>query len=84
MFLFSFCPGRALAVALAKRGVRISVLDLSPELAEETVRLVKEEHEKISYKPSTPSAIFIKCDVTKTGNFTWQFYYIPILFCYPL
>jgi hypothetical protein len=71
-------------VALAKRGVRISVLDLSPELAEETVRLVKEEHEKISYKPSTPSAIFIKCDVTKTGNFTWQFYYIPILFCYPL
>jgi hypothetical protein len=30
--------------------------------------LVKEEHGKISYKPSSPSAIFIRCDVSKSGK----------------
>lgn len=57
--------GRALAVALAGRGVRVTILDLQIPQGEETVRLVEEEHAKISYKPSSPSAIFIRCDVTK-------------------
>lgn len=60
--------GRALAVALASRGVRITVLDLKTTAGEETVRMVEEAHAKISYKPNSPSAVFIECDVTVTGR----------------
>lgn len=60
-------PGRALAVALASRGIHITVLDLKTT-GEETVRLVAEKHEKISYKSSSPSAIFRQCDVTKPSK----------------
>jgi len=60
-------PGRALALALAKRGVQVSVLDLASQLGEETVRVVAEEHARVGYKPTSPSAIFIKCDVSNTG-----------------
>jgi NAD(P)-dependent dehydrogenase (short-subunit alcohol dehydrogenase family) len=63
------CAGRALAVALAGRGVRVTVLDLQTAQGEETVRLVEEEHAKISYKPShSPSAIFIRCDVANSDE----------------
>ena len=63
------CAGRALAVALAGRGMRFTILDLQTAQGEETVHLVEEEHARISYKPSnSPSAIFIKCDVTKSGK----------------
>ena len=57
-----------MAVALARRGVQVSVLDLAIPQGEETVRLVKEEHARISYKPTSPSAIFIQCDVSKSGT----------------
>ena len=61
--------GRALAVALAGRGVRLSILDLDIVQGEKTVRLVEEEHAKISYKPSnSPSAIAIRCDVANSGK----------------
>jgi NAD(P)-dependent dehydrogenase (short-subunit alcohol dehydrogenase family) len=59
--------GRALAVALAKQGVQVSVLNLAPAQGEETMRAVTDEHARISYKPTTPSVIFIQCDVSKTG-----------------
>lgn len=65
--------GRALAVALAKRGVQLSVLDLASEQGQETVRLVGEAHAQISYKPNSPSAIFIKCDVSKTAELAAAF-----------
>ena len=58
-----------MAVALAKRGVQVSVLDLAAPQGEETVRAVTEEHARISYKPTSPSAIFIRCDVTNSGTF---------------
>ncbi|KAG0624469.1 hypothetical protein M758_3G250400 [Ceratodon purpureus] len=65
--------GRALAVALAKRGVQVSVLDLAAPQGEETVRAVTEEHARISYKPTSPSAIFIRCDVTNSAELTAAF-----------
>ena len=69
VFLAMVCAGRALAVALAGRGVRLTILDLNIAHGEETVRLVEEEHAKISYKPiDSPSAIFIRCDVANSGN----------------
>ncbi|KAG0601071.1 hypothetical protein M758_11G081700 [Ceratodon purpureus] len=65
--------GRALAVALASRGVQITVLDMMTTKGEETVRLVEEAHAKISYRPNSPSAIFIDCDVTKTDDLAAAF-----------
>lgn len=59
-------PGRALAVALASKGVQVTILDLKAEQGEESVRLVEEEHAKTSYKPDSPSALFIQCDITNT------------------
>jgi len=59
--------GRALALALASRGVQVTIIDLQAAQGEESVRLVKEEHARVSYKPTdSPSAIFIRCDVTKS------------------
>lgn len=62
------CAGKALAVALASKGVHVTILDLNTDLGEETARLVGEEHAKISYKSSAPSAIVIRCDVSKSGK----------------
>jgi NAD(P)-dependent dehydrogenase (short-subunit alcohol dehydrogenase family) len=59
--------GRALALALASRGVQVTIIGLQTAKGEESVRLVEEEHARVSYKPTdSPSAIFIRCDVTKT------------------
>ena len=58
-----------MAVALASKGVQVTIADVDVEHGEETVHLVEEEHAKISYKPNSPSALFIRCDVSKTGMF---------------
>ena len=58
-----------MAVALASKGVHVSILDVNVEQGEEAARLVEEEHAKISYKPNSPSSLFIRCDVSKTGMF---------------
>ena len=58
-----------MAVALASKGVQVTIVGLKAEQGEESVRLVEEEHAKISYKPDSPSALFIRCDVSKTGMF---------------
>uniref|UniRef100_A0A7I4A2S0 Uncharacterized protein n=2 Tax=Physcomitrium patens TaxID=3218 RepID=A0A7I4A2S0_PHYPA len=63
----------ALAVALASRGVQVTILDLKVAQGEETVRLVEEQHEKIFYKPRSPSAIFIRCNVTKSDELAAAF-----------
>jgi NAD(P)-dependent dehydrogenase (short-subunit alcohol dehydrogenase family) len=61
--------GRALAIALASRGVQVTIIDVQTAQGEESVRLVEEEHARISYKPTnSPSAIFIRCDVTKSDE----------------
>ncbi|KAG0555309.1 hypothetical protein KC19_12G159500 [Ceratodon purpureus] len=65
--------GRALALALASRGVQVTVLDLKTAMGKETVRLVEEQHATISYKPTSPSAIFIHCDVTKPDELAAAF-----------
>lgn len=64
------CAGRALALELASRGVQVTIVDLKAEPGQESVRLVEAEHARISFKPpnSQPSALFVQCDVTKTGE----------------
>ena len=53
-------------MALASKGVQVTIVDLKVEQGEESVRLVEQEHAKISYKPNCPSALFIRCDITNT------------------
>ncbi|MCO5603829.1 hypothetical protein L7F22_057982 [Adiantum nelumboides] len=56
--------GRALALALARRGVQFSLIDFSESAGLETVRLVQDEYSKLGHLKNL-RAIFIKCDVTK-------------------
>ena len=53
-------------MALASKGVQVTIVGLKAEQGEESVRLVEEEHAKISYKPDSPSALFIRCNITNT------------------
>lgn len=59
-----------MAVALASKGVHVTIIDLNVVQGEESVHLVEEEHAKNSYKPNSPSALFIHCDVSKTCMFS--------------
>lgn len=54
-------------MALAEKGVRITVADISEEHGYETVRLVEEVHRKLAKKLESPSAVFVQCDVSKPG-----------------
>ncbi|KAJ7553369.1 hypothetical protein O6H91_06G095600 [Diphasiastrum complanatum] len=60
--------GRALALDLAKKGVKLSVVDFLEKIGQETVALVKEEHAKLKLPESHLTAVFIKCDVTNPGE----------------
>jgi len=53
--------------------VQVTIADVDVEHGEETVHLVEEEHAKISYKPNSPSALFIRCDVSKTDELAAAF-----------
>jgi hypothetical protein len=54
-------------LALAKKGVRITVADISEEHGYETVRLVEEVHRNLAKRLESPSALFVQCDVSKPG-----------------
>lgn len=57
--------GQALALALAKKGVQLSVVDHSEVAGLETLRLVEEEYAKLEIQFNRPRALFVKCDVSK-------------------
>ncbi|EFJ35000.1 hypothetical protein SELMODRAFT_142659 [Selaginella moellendorffii] len=64
--------GRALAVALAKKGTSISVLDIVEKNALETLEMVKQEYEKLQVEDK-PSTICIRCDVAKPDEISSAF-----------
>uniref|UniRef100_A0A0C9S9S3 TSA: Wollemia nobilis Ref_Wollemi_Transcript_6723_2396 transcribed RNA sequence n=1 Tax=Wollemia nobilis TaxID=56998 RepID=A0A0C9S9S3_9CONI len=64
--------GRALSLALARKGVRVTILDFS-ENSGKLVGILEEEHAR-SYKDvEKPTAIFVKCDVTNPGDLASAF-----------
>jgi hypothetical protein len=74
-------------MALASKGVQVTIVDLKVEQGEESVRLVEEEHTKISYKPKCPSALFIRCDITNTcmlQEYMTHLHLIATFSCLPL
>lgn len=62
-------------MAIAARGLTVTVVELSRDDGLETVRLIEAEHAKLAEKPKLPSAILIPCDVSIPG--IWFF---PALF----
>ncbi|RLM85720.1 hypothetical protein C2845_PM04G18140 [Panicum miliaceum] len=60
--------GKALCIALARKGVFVTVVDFSEENGREVVSIVQKENKLIHEYARVPSAIFIKCDVTDGGG----------------
>ena len=55
-------------MALAEKGVFVSVVDFSEEKGKETTSLVQKANAPFHPSLNSPSAIFIKCDVTNRGS----------------
>ncbi|KAK4805068.1 hypothetical protein SAY86_004885 [Trapa natans] len=60
--------GKALALALAKKGIFVTVVDLSEERGTEAVSLIKEANAKFHWGPGFPPAIFVQCDVSNSDD----------------
>ncbi|GKV37991.1 hypothetical protein SLEP1_g45949 [Rubroshorea leprosula] len=65
--------GKALSLALAAKGIFVSIVDFSEEKGKEVAALVEQENAKFHEKLEFPAAIFIRCDVTNTGDITAAF-----------
>ena len=59
--------GKALSVALAEKGVFVTIVDFSEEKGMEVAALVEKENAKFHPVLKSPSAMFIRCDVTNTS-----------------
>lgn len=66
-FVGSFCVGKALSLALATKGIFVTVVDFSEEKGKEVASIVQKENAKFHSNLGFPSAVFVKCDVSNTG-----------------
>ncbi|KAK6946122.1 Alcohol dehydrogenase, N-terminal [Dillenia turbinata] len=60
--------GRALSLALAAKGLYVTIVDFSEEKGKEAASLAEKENAKFHSNLSFPSAMFVKCDVTNTSE----------------
>ena len=60
--------GKALCIAFAQKGLFVTVVDFSEEIGREVASLVQKENKRFQGDLGVPSAIFIKCDVSKSGK----------------
>ncbi|CAM0951698.1 unnamed protein product [Alopecurus aequalis] len=60
--------GKALCIAFAQKGLFVTVVDFSEENGREVATLVQKENQKFHGDLGVPSAIFIKCDVSKSDD----------------
>lgn len=65
--------GKALSMALAQKGIFVTVIDFSEEKGKEVVLLIERENTKFHPELKFPSAIFVKCDVTDTNGLAAAF-----------
>ncbi|PSS29350.1 Zinc-binding alcohol dehydrogenase domain-containing protein [Actinidia chinensis var. chinensis] len=65
--------GKALSVALAEKGVFVTIVDFSEERGMEVAALVEKENAKFHPALKSPSAMFIRCDVTNTSELSAAF-----------
>ncbi|KAI3809839.1 hypothetical protein L1987_19439 [Smallanthus sonchifolius] len=60
--------GRALSIALAQKGIFVTVVDFSEDRGKEVALLAQQESLKFHSGLNFPSAIFVKCDVSNRGE----------------
>ncbi|CAN1307389.1 15-hydroxyprostaglandin dehydrogenase [NAD(+)] [Linum perenne] len=65
--------GKALSLALAEKGIFVTVVDLSEERGKEVVFLIEKEHAKLGSKLDVPSALFVRCDVSNLNELAAAF-----------
>ena len=59
--------GKALSVALAEKGIFVTIVYFSEKKGKEVAAPVEKENAKFHSMLKFPSAIFIGCDVTNTS-----------------
>lgn len=64
--------GRALSLALAQKGVFVTIVDFSEEKGKEVAALAEKECAKFHSGLEFPLVMFIRCDVTNAGM--WHVY----------
>ncbi|KAK8485190.1 hypothetical protein V6N13_128761 [Hibiscus sabdariffa] len=65
--------GKALSLALAEKGVFVTIVDFSEEKGNEVASLVQNENSRFHENLEFPSAIFVRCDVTNPRDVTLAF-----------
>ncbi|KAK9163260.1 hypothetical protein Syun_004162 [Stephania yunnanensis] len=60
--------GKALSLALGKKGVFVTIIDLSEEMGKEVASQVERENAKFHPELKFPSAMFIKCDISNSRD----------------
>lgn len=68
IYVFGICIGRGLALALAEKGVFITIVDFSEEKGRQAASLVEKINTKFHSKLGFPSALFVKCDVANASK----------------
>ena len=64
--------GKALSLALAKKGIFVTVVDFSEENGRQVASLAEKESAKFHSNLEFPSAIFVKCDVSNMSK--WKIF----------
>ncbi|XP_027348671.1 prostaglandin reductase-3 isoform X1 [Abrus precatorius] len=65
--------GKGLALALAEKGVFITIVDFAEERGRQVASLVQKINTKFHSKLEFPSAMFVKCDVTNARDLAAAF-----------
>ncbi|KAI3886146.1 hypothetical protein MKW92_041032 [Papaver armeniacum] len=65
--------GKALSIALGKKGIFVTVIDYSAESAKQVASLVEKECAKFHSGLKFPPAMFVRCDVANTGEISAAF-----------
>ncbi|KAA3468061.1 putative quinone oxidoreductase [Gossypium australe] len=65
--------GKALSLALARKGLFVTIVDFAEQKGKEVACLVEKENSEFHEKLEYHSAIFVKCDVTNPRDLTLAF-----------
>ncbi|KAG0471223.1 hypothetical protein HPP92_015769 [Vanilla planifolia] len=65
--------GRAISLALAQKGIFVTVLDFVEERGKEVAFLIEKEITKFHQNLNMPASLFIKCDVTNSRDLSAAF-----------
>jgi NAD(P)-dependent dehydrogenase (short-subunit alcohol dehydrogenase family) len=60
--------GKALSLALAQKGLFVTIVDFSDERGRKVASIVENENRKFHSSLTVPSVLFVKCDVTNPSK----------------